>query len=376
MEFEAPEGGRVAELIVGEGASDVPVGAVLALLARADEAVETIARPGPAATAEAVPVEVAAEPSLASSQAPIAALAHDAAAEKALATPLARRLAAAQGVSLSAITGTGPRGRIVRDDVIARRAPPSASRSTALALVTPAGPNYGPPEGVPHQAIKLSTMRRTIARRLTESKQTVPHFYLTARCRLDALLKQREDLNASLAARGLKLSVNDVLIKALALAMIAVPEVNVQFAGEEMYRFERVDISMAVAIEGGLITPVLRDVGALSLSAIAQQSKALAERARLGKLAPEDYAGGTASISNLGMFGIDDMFPVINPPQALILGVAAGVEQPWKVDGGVGLATIMAATASFDHRVIDGATAARFMEAFRQLVEDPLRILS
>jgi pyruvate dehydrogenase E2 component (dihydrolipoamide acetyltransferase) len=248
--------------------------------------------------------------------------------------------------------------------------------TATIAAVTPAAATiYAPPAGVPHTAIKLSGMRKTIARRLTESKQTVPHFYLTAHCNIDALLKLRGELNGSLAARGVKLSVNDLVIKAMALAMQREPDANVQFAGEEMYRFDRVNISVAVAIEGGLITPVIRDVTALSLSAIAEQSKTLAAKARDGKLLPEDYQGGTASISNLGMFGVDEVFPVINPPQALILGIGSGIEKPWKVGGTIALATIMSATASFDHRAIDGAAAARFMAAIRELVEDPIQII-
>ena len=171
------------------------------------------------------------------------------------------------------------------------------------------------------------------------------------------------------------MSVNDLLIKALALALHEVPDANVQFGGDVLHRFARVDVSMAVAIDGGLVTPVLRDVGSLSLSAIATQSKALAAKARDGRLKPGDYEGGTVSLSNLGMFGIDEMFPVINPPQALILGAAAGIEQPWKVDGEIKLATVMAATASFDHRAIDGSVAAEFMRAFRELVETPLQLL-
>ena len=233
-----------------------------------------------------------------------------------------------------------------------------------------------PPEGVPVETVTLSTMRKTIARRLTESKQQVPHFYLTARCNLDPLLKLRVELNASLEARGIKLSVNDLLIKAMALALTQVPDANVQYGGDELHRFNRADISMAVAIDGGLITPVIRDAGSLSLSAIAQAAKALANKAREGKLMPEDYQGGTATISNLGMFGIDEMFPVINPPQALILGIGAGVEQPWKVNGDIALATIMSATGSFDHRAIDGAAAAEFMAAIKEFVENPMKLIS
>jgi pyruvate dehydrogenase E2 component (dihydrolipoamide acetyltransferase) len=204
----------------------------------------------------------------------------------------------------------------------------------------------------------------------------VPHFYLTARCRLDALLRLRGEINAGLASRGAKLSVNDMLVKAMAKAMDDIPDVNVQFGGDVLYRFGRVDISMAVAIEGGLVTPVIRDAGNLSLSAIARHSRELTEKARDGKLLREEYQGGTASISNLGMSGIDEIFPVINPPQALILGIGARVEQPWKVDGQIGLATIMAATASFDHRAIDGAGAAQFMAALREAIESPMLLVS
>ncbi len=226
------------------------------------------------------------------------------------------------------------------------------------------------------ETVKLSGMRKTIARRLTESKQQVPHFYLTARCNLDPLLKLRSEINAGLEGRGVKVSVNDMLMKAMAMALIAVPDANVQFGGDVLHRYARVDISMAVAIEGGLVTPVIRGVDTLSLTAIATQAKALADKARDGKLAPEDYQGGTCSLSNLGMFGIDEMFPVINPPQALILGTAAGVKQPWNIDGELALATVMAATGSFDHRAIDGAAAARFMAEFRRLIERPMLILS
>ncbi len=236
-------------------------------------------------------------------------------------------------------------------------------------------PVYEPPTGVPVESVKLTTMRKTIARRLSESKQTVPHFYLTVRCNLDPLLKLRGGLNASLASRGIKLSVNDFMIKALAKALTEVPDANVHFGGDVLHRFSRADISMAVAIEGGLITPVIRGADSLSVSAIAEQSKALAGKARDGKLEPGEYEGGTVSISNLGMFGIDEMFPVINPPQALILGIGAGTEQPWKVEDEIALATIMSATASFDHRAIDGAVAAEFMAAFKTLIESPLLIV-
>lgn len=382
MEFEASEEGVVSQILVPDGSEDVPVGTVLALLAEAgeaapepvlEEAVSTIsgpveeAAPPPAAKAPAVKdVTPATRPTFPRAQF----------ADKVKVSPLAARVAHAKGIDLGAITGTGPGGRIVRADLglPASIAAPSAAEPVSFtpAQAVAIAP---PPEGVPVETVKLSGMRKTIARRLTESKQTVPHFYLTARCNLDPLLKLRAELNAGLESRGIKLSVNDMLMKALAMALVAVPDANVQFGGDVLHRFSRVDIAMAVAIDGGLITPVIKGVDTLSLSAIALRAKDLATKARDGKLAPEDYQGGTCSLSNLGMFGIDEMFPVINPPQALILGIGAGVRQPWNVNGEIQLATIMAATASFDHRAIDGAAAAQFMKAFRELVEQPMTIV-
>ena len=219
-------------------------------------------------------------------------------------------------------------------------------------------------------------MRKTIARRLAESKQTVPHFYLTVDARIDALLALRADLNASLEGRGIRLSVNDLLIRALGVALVAEPDANVQFAGDELYRFARVDVSVAVAVDGGLVTPIVRDAGNRSVSAIAIEMRDLAARARDGKLRPEDYQGGTVSLSNLGMYGIREMIPVINPPQALILGIGAGEKRPVITDGAVAAATVMSVTGSFDHRAIDGAAGARFMQAFKDIVEAPLSILA
>ncbi len=230
---------------------------------------------------------------------------------------------------------------------------------------------------VPHEVVKLSNMRRTIARRLAEAKREVPHFYLTIDCRLDALLGLRAELNAGLAGRGIKLSVNDLLIKALGAALEAVPDANVQFAGDSLLRFSRADVSMAVAIDGGLITPVIKDVGAKTVSRIAAEAKDLAARAREGKLKPEEYQGGTASISNLGMFGITQFDAVINPPQAMILAVGAGEKRPVvEPDDQLAVATVMSATGSFDHRAIDGAVGAQLMSAFKALVESPLGMVA
>lgn len=376
MEFEAAESGRIAKLLITEGTDDVAVGSVIALLAGADDTAPDLpmAESTPAAPPETpAPAPAATPQPVADIPAAVPVRKRPSPADRIKVSPLAARIADAKGIDLAALSGSGPNGRIVRADLgiaslLTAPAAPVASVAAAIPVIAP------PPAGVPVETVKLSSMRKTIARRLTESKASVPHFYLTSRCNLDPLLALRAELNAALEGRGIKLSVNDLLIKALALALQEVPDANVQFGGDVLHRFARVDVSMAVAIDGGLVTPVLRDVGALSLSAIAIQSKALAAKARDSKLTPDDYEGGTVSLSNLGMFGIDEMVPVINPPQALILGAAAGIERPWKVDGEIRLATIMAATASFDHRAIDGAVGAAFMQSFRMFVENPMRL--
>jgi pyruvate dehydrogenase E2 component (dihydrolipoamide acetyltransferase) len=372
MEVEAIDEGRVAELTVAEGSENVPVGAVIARLSDEGEATEpTVAEtpatmPEPALAASATATMEAPPPP--TPQFPRANF-----ADRIKVSPLAARVAHAKGIDLSAIAGTGPGGRIVRSDL--GLTPTIATVSAPAPACHPIDAFAPPAQGVPVETVKLSGMRKTIARRLTESKQQVPHFYLTARCNLDPLLQLRSEINAGLEGRGVKVSVNDMLMKAMAMALIAVPDANVQFGGDVLHRYARVDIAMAVAIEGGLVTPVIQGINTLSLTTIATQAKALADKARDGKLAPEDYQGGTCSLSNLGMFGIDEMLPVINPPQALILGTAAGVKQPWNVDGELALATVMAATGSFDHRAIDGAAAARFMAEFRRLIETPMLIV-
>ncbi|WP_285020615.1 dihydrolipoamide acetyltransferase family protein [Novosphingobium sp. fls2-241-R2A-195] len=349
MEMEAAEDGRIARLVVPAGSVDVPVGAVVALLSAGEDT-----DPVPLAAAEtyAEPIQTL----------PVSA-------PDVSSTSLARRLATARGIGLDSIAGSGPRGRIMAADL-------GLATAASVALIPAEDRPLPAPQGIPMRSESLSTMRRTIARRLTESKQTVPHFYLTARCRLDGLLELRRELNGAVSHRGASVSVNDCVIKAMAWALEQVPEANVQFAGDRIHRFERVDIAMAVAIDGGLVTPVIRDVAALSLGAVSEAGRSLAAKAREGRLTPGDYEGGTATISNLGMFGIDEMVPVINSPQAMILGIGAGVEQPWKVDGDIALATIMAATGSFDHRAIDGALAAQFMAAFREAIEAPMLLIS
>jgi pyruvate dehydrogenase E2 component (dihydrolipoamide acetyltransferase) len=230
---------------------------------------------------------------------------------------------------------------------------------------------------VPHSVVKLSGMRKTIARRLSQSMQEAPHIYLTVDVLLDKLLALRAEMNAALAPRGIKLSVNDLLIKALGRALIDVPQCNVSFAGNELIQYARADISMAVSIPGGLITPIVADASGKSLSEIGLATRDLIARAQAGKLSPAEYQGGTASISNMGMLGIKQFTAVINPPQSTILAIGAGEKRPWVLaDGTLGVATVISATGSFDHRAIDGADGARLMSAFRDLVEDPFALVS
>jgi pyruvate dehydrogenase E2 component (dihydrolipoamide acetyltransferase) len=384
MEVEAVDEGVVAEILVAEGTEEVKVNAVIARLQGEGEeaapAPKPAAAPAPVAApapapAPAVPASIAAAPAPAKPLTPQGPLARN------IASPLARRVAQLMGVDLGSVTGTGPGGRIVKADVeaAAGRAPVAQIAAAAPAPAAPAlasAPVVLPPTDVPFEAVKLSNMRKTIARRLTESKQQVPHFYLTVDVRLDALLKLRAELNKALEFRGIKLSVNDMLVKAEALALLQVPDANVSFAGESLRKFSRADISVAVAIPGGLITPVIRDAANKSLSRIATEMKDLAARAKEGKLQPPEYTGGTASISNLGMYGIKQFDAVINPPEGLILAVGSGEKRPYVVDDALAIATVMTATGSFDHRAIDGAVGAEFMSAFKALVENPLGMLA
>ena len=431
MEFEAVDEGVVTKIVVPAGTEGVKVGAVIALIGGEGEAAgagdsgtdkaaapaspappaqdggETASAPvtAPAAQQSTVPgpeekgyganpaedaVIETGQAGVSSSPAPQAS---SSSGERVKASPLARRLAAMQGIDLAKLTGSGPGGRIVKADLDGAKASAPeqaqaqpASREAAASTASPAVPQPvgvqsvapSPPAigDIPGTTAKLSSMRKTIARRLTESKQSVPHFYLTVDCNLDALLKLRGDLNKGLEARGIKLSVNDLLVKALGAALVEVPDANVQFNGDTLTTFSRVDISMAVAIPGGLITPVIVDAAGKSLSRIATESKDLAARARDGKLKPEEYTGGTASISNLGMFGIKQFDAVINPPQAMIMAVGAGEKRPYVVGDALGVATVMSATGSFDHRAIDGAIGAQLMAAFKRLVEAPLGMLA
>ncbi len=384
MEFEAVDEGTVAKILVPEGTDGVKVGAPIALIAEEGESVDAAAPAPAAAPKEETPAAApkAAEPAPAP-QAPVetptappqpAAAPERVAGDRIKASPLARRLADAQGIDLSSLTGSGPGGRIVRADLGQAAGGAMAAPKPAAAPTAAAAPVV--PGEIPHEAVKLSNMRKTIARRLTEAKQTIPHYYLTVDVQLDALLKLRGELNASLEGRGVKLSVNDLLIKALAMALIEVPEANVSFAGDQMLKYSRADISVAVAIPDGLITPIIVDASGKTLSKISAEMTDLAGRAKEGRLQPHEYQGGTASISNLGMFGTKQFDAVINPPQAMIMAVGAGEKRPYVVNDSLQIATVMSATGSFDHRAIDGADGARLMKAFKTLCEKPLGLVA
>jgi pyruvate dehydrogenase E2 component (dihydrolipoamide acetyltransferase) len=364
----------------------VKVGTVIAVLVEEGESVPAEGVAAAPAKSEA-PTTPKAEPEVAqraaAAPAPAPAASAAASGDRVKASPLARRIAAQSGIDLSAVSGTGPNGRIVKADVenapAGKAAAPASAPATAAPVAAPAAapaPVAAQDFGIPHEVEKLSNMRKTIARRLTESKQQVPHIYLTVDVQLDKLLKLRGELNHALTGQGVKLSVNDLLIKALAKALIAVPKCNVQFAGDQLLKFSRADISVAVSIPSGLITPIIVDAGAKSVSAISNEMRDLGSRAKEGKLQPHEYQGGTASISNMGMMGIKQFEAVINPPQAMILAIGAGEKRPYVVEDALAIATVMSATGSFDHRAIDGADGAELMKVFKELVESPLSLVA
>jgi len=404
MEFEAVDEGVVTEILVAEGTEGVKVGTVIAVLAEDGDSakpapkVETAPASNPvrAELVEALPSrtpEQERSPSTGSGR--MEAVTHSS-GDRIKASPLAKKIAGIEGIDLRAVTGSGPGGRIVKADlanaakgesVLLRRQEPSPTASTSLlpaqahgVAAKPAAPAAAPAattdHPTPHELVKLSGMRKTIARRLTESKQQVPHIYLSVDVRLDALLKLRGELNASLAPRGVKLSVNDMLIKALGAALCQVPKCNVSFAGDTMLQFSRADISVAVSIPNGLITPIITDAGGKAISTVSTEMAMLAAKAKEGKLQPHEYQGGTASLSNMGMMGIKQFEAVINPPQGMILAIGAGEARPYVVEGALAIATVMTATGSFDHRAIDGADGAQLMKAFKELVEMPLGLVA
>ena len=374
MEFEAVDEGTIAQIVIPEGTDNVKVGTVIAVIAGEDEdASAAKASPAPA-PAEAKKDESKTAPAPAPAAPSPAPAAPAASGERIKASPLAKRLAADKGIDLSTLTGSGPGGRIVKADLEGAAAAAPAPAATSAAPAAAPAPSFE--TEIPHSADKLSNMRKTIARRLTEAKQTIPHIYLTVDIQLDKLLKLRTELNAALEPQGVKLSVNDLLIKALAKSLIQVPKCNVSFAGDQLISYQRADISVAVSVPAGLITPIIAGADDKSVSKISTEMKELAGRAKDGKLQPHEYQGGTASLSNMGMFGIKQFEAVINPPQGMIMAIGAGEKRPYVVDDALAIATVMSATGSFDHRAIDGADGAQLMQAFKQIVENPLGLVA
>jgi pyruvate dehydrogenase E2 component (dihydrolipoamide acetyltransferase) len=402
MEVEAVDEGILAKILVPDGTADVAVNEIIGVIAAEGEDVKAASAP---AKAEAPKADVAkseapkAEASPKGEAAPAATAAPasvTASGERPFASPLARRLAKESGLDLLKVQGTGPHGRIVEKDVEAAKAGGGAKAAPATAAAS--GPAAAPkPAGAPvassmsdetikklfapdsYEEIPHDGMRKTIARRLTESKQTIPHFYLTVDCELDALLKLRGELNDAAPQKdgkpGYKLSVNDMVIKALALALRAVPDANVSFTETALLKHKHADVGVAVAIPNGLITPVIRDACHKSLSQISNEMKDLAARAKNRKLKPEEYQGGTSSVSNLGMFGTKDFTAIINPPHATIIAVGAGEQRAVVKNGALAIATVMSVTLSADHRAVDGALGAQLMQAFKGYIEKPLAML-
>ncbi|WP_278921500.1 pyruvate dehydrogenase complex dihydrolipoamide acetyltransferase [Pseudophaeobacter profundi] len=390
MEFEAVDEGVVGKILIAEGSEGVKVNTAIAVLLEEGESADDIGAT-PAKAGEAAPAADAgnkAAPAVAAapaSPAPAAPAAAD--GTRIFASPLARRIAADKGLDLAQLSGSGPRGRIVKADVetaTATTSPaapaakePSAAAAAAVATGASADMVARMYEGRDYDEVSLDGMRKTIAARLTEAKQTVPHFYLRRDIQLDALLKFRSQLNKQLETRGVKLSVNDFIIKAVALALQAVPEANAVWAGDRVLQMKASDVAVAVAIEGGLFTPVLQDSEMKSLSALSAEMKDLATRARDRKLAPHEYQGGSFAISNLGMFGIDNFDAIVNPPHAGILAVGAGAKKPVVgADGELTVATVMSVTMSVDHRVIDGALGAQLLQAIVENLENPMVMLA
>jgi pyruvate dehydrogenase E2 component (dihydrolipoamide acetyltransferase) len=400
MEVEAVDEGKLGRIVVAAGTDNVPINAPIAYLLNEGEsasALDTVGKAAPAAAAKpaapaapapaapvAAPAPAAApapKPAAATAQPPAASAPALAAKEgqRIFASPLARRLATDANLDLSRIQGSGPHGRIVKADI-------ESAKTSGVAAVAPAGAPAPRPAAAPAAVaamplptegfteLPLSTMRKVIARRLMESKQTIPHFYLTVEADIDALLALRTQLNAK-AGEGVKLSVNDLVIKACGMALAKVPRANAIWGGDKILLNKTCDVSVAVALDDGLITPVIRSADKKGLATISAEMKSMAERAKAGKLMPEEYQGGAFSLSNLGMFGIKEFAAVINPPQGSILAVGKGEQRAVVKGGALAVATMMSCTLSCDHRVIDGAIGAEFLDAIKKLIEDPLTMM-
>jgi pyruvate dehydrogenase E2 component (dihydrolipoamide acetyltransferase) len=406
MEVEAVDEGKVAKIVVPAGTEGVKVNALIAVLAEEGEDVADAAKAGGAAEKKAEAPKVAEAPKQepvkaeapkvepAKSQAPAAAPAANghAAGDRTFASPLARRIARDAGVDVAGIKGTGPHGRVVKADVEAAIAGGGAGAEAPAGAPAAAAPAVKPMsddavlklfEEGSYELVPHDNMRKTIARRLVEAKTTIPHFYLTVDCEIDALLALRAQINAAAPMKKTehgeapvyKLSVNDMIIKAMAVALMAVPEANVSWTEANMVKHKHADVGVAVSIPGGLITPIIKRADQKSLSAISNEMKDLASRARNRKLKPEEYQGGTTAVSNLGMFGVKDFAAVINPPHATILAVGAGEERAVVKKGEIVIANVMSVTLSTDHRAVDGALGAELMQAFKKYIENPMSML-
>ena len=382
MEVESIEDGVVAHILVEAGSENVAVGTVIAILAESGEAVDAISATPVTAVADEAPAAPANTPaetpiSVAQTGVTQTGMAQTAVAQKSMAetskrifaTPLARRIAANKGIALDGLTGSGPHGRILRRDVEAAPAAPAVQITPASAdmLSSPAAAGAS-------ELVANSQMRQVIASRLQQSKQQAPHFYVTVDCQIDTLLAARRALNEK-APDGVKISLNDLVIRATAMALMAVPDANVAYEDTHTRRFQHADICMAVAIDGGLVTPVIWAAETMGLAALSQTTADLASRARQGQLRAAEYTGGSFTISNLGMFGVREFAAVINPPQGAILAVGAGEQRPVVVDGALMVATVMTVTLSADHRAVDGAVAAQWLQSFKGFVENPVTML-
>jgi len=392
MEVEAVDEGVLGKILVADGTAGVKVNAPIAVLVDEGEAVPAAA---PVAAAPAAAAKAAAQPAITTPATATPVPAEPAAAKPAavapeggrlFASPLARRMATQAGLDLATITGSGPNGRIVRADIDAamaggaKAAPMASALPAPVAAPAPAAASPKPAAAIsaPHTLVPHSSMRKVIARRLSEAKSTIPHFYASIDVEIDALLKLRAELNAKSAKEGpaaFKLSVNDLVIKAAAATLRRIPKVNASWTDDALVIYDDVDISVAVSIPDGLITPIVRKADLKGLAAISNEMKDLAARAKAGKLKPEEFQGGGFSISNMGMYGVSDFAAIINPPQAGILAVAAGQQRPVVKDGALAIATVMTCTLSVDHRVVDGALAAEWLAEFKRIIEDPLSLM-
>ena len=389
MEVEAIDEGVLAKIVVAEGTQDVAVNQLIAIIASEGEDVKAVAASGGAPAKAEVAAPVAAAPVAAAPVAAVAPVAKPSGDGRIASSPLARRLAKEAGLDLSAISGTGPHGRIVERDIKAAQAGGGA-KAPAAQGAKPSAPAMA--KGMSDETIKKlyepgsfeeiphDSMRKVIASRLVEAKQTIPHFYLTVDCNLDALLAAREAINAAAPKNkdkqpAYKISVNDFVIKAMALALQRVPDANVTYTENTMLKHRHSDVAVAVSIPGGLITPVVRKAETKGLAAISTEMKDLATRARARKLQPQEYQGGSSAVSNLGMFGIKNFSAVINPPHASILAVGAGEQRVIVEKGQMKIANMMSVTLSTDHRAVDGALGAELISAFKELIENPVSML-